>query len=81
MPSSVQFNEFYLNLSPNLFSKQCKIIKKITNSKYLLMLVILDEDDFLDPFGALNKVKARKIRMVIFISNFFSSLQCFAGLA
>ena len=42
---------------------------------------ILDEDDFLDPFGALTKVKVRKIIMVIFISNFVSSLQCFAGLA
>ena len=42
---------------------------------------ILDEDDFLDPFGALTKVKARKIIKVIFISNFVSSLQCFAGLA
>ena len=38
---------------------------------------MLDEDDFLDPFGALNKVKARKIRMVIFISNFFSKFTMF----
>ena len=53
----------------------------LQNKFIILDKAILDEDDFLDPFGALTKVKARKIIMVIFVSNFVSSLQCFAGLA